>query len=87
MAAVPTVPVTVNETIEYSALVNIGAELNIITADVADRAGLTIRTRVKIKISSYSKYISRFLEIIENILISIDLVACRVNIYVTRLVS
>ena len=56
-----------------------------ITIDVTDRAGLIIRTRVKIKISLYSEYISRFLGMIENILISVDLVAYRVNIFVTRL--
>ncbi len=54
--------------------------------DVADRAGLPIRTRVKIKISLYSEYISRFLGMVENVLISVDSIAYRVNIFVTRLV-
>ena len=49
-----------------------------------DKAGLAIRTRVKIKILLYSKHTNRFLEIIENILISIDSIAYRVNIFVTR---
>src|SRR6266536_370557 len=84
MTATPTVPVIINKIIKYSTLINTGAELNIITIDVTNKAGLAIKTRVKIKISSYSKHISRFLEIIENILISIDLIACRVNIFVTR---
>jgi len=53
--------------------------------DVTDKAGLAIRTRIKIKISSYSEYISRFLKIIKNVLISVGLVACRVNIFVIRL--
>jgi len=52
--------------------------------DVADRAGLTIRTRVKVKMSLYLEYTSRFLKIIENVLISVGLVFCRVNIFVTR---
>ncbi len=56
-------------------------------ADVTDKAGLTIRTRVKVKILSYSEHISRFLEMVENILISVGSVAYRVNIFVTRLVS
>ncbi len=55
--------------------------------DVIDKTGLIIKTRVKIKISLYSEYISRFLEIIKNILISINLIVYRVNIFVTRLVS
>jgi len=55
--------------------------------DVADRAGLVIRTRVKIKISLYSEYISRFLKIFKNMLISVDLILYRVNIFVTRSVS
>ena len=55
-----------------------------ITTDVTDRAGLAIRTRVKVKISSYSEHISRFLEMVENVLISVDLVVYRVNIFVTR---
>ena len=84
VTATPTILIIVNEIIEYSTLIDTGAELNIITTDVADRAGLTIRTRVKIKISSYSEHISRFLGIIENILISVDSIACRANIFVTR---
>ncbi len=87
MIATPTVPVIINKTIEYSAFINTGAELNIITINVADRAGLAIKTRVKIKISLYSEYISRFLEMIKNILISVGLVAYRVNIFVTRSAS
>ena len=87
VAAAPIIPITVNKTIEYSALVDTGAEFNIIITDVADRAGLAIKTRIKIKISLYSEYINRFLKIVENILISIDLIACRVNIFVTRLIS
>ena len=84
MVAAPTVLVIINRIIEYFALINTGAELNIITTNVANRAGLIIRTRIKIKISSYSKYTSRFLEIIENVLISVGSVACRANIFVTR---
>ena len=84
MTAAPTVPVIVNKIIECFALIDTGAELNVMIIDVTDRAGLAMRTRVKIKISLYSKYISRFLEIIENILISIDSIAYRVNIFVTR---
>ena len=84
IAAAPTVPVTVNRIIEYSALINTGAELNMITTNVTNKAGLTIKTRVKIKISSYSEHTSRFLRIIENILISIYSVACYTNIFVTR---
>ncbi len=87
MTAAPTVPVIVNKIIEYSALVDTGAELNIITTNVTNRAGLAIRTRVKIKMSLYSEYISRFLEMVENILISIGLVVYCVNIFVTRSVS
>ncbi len=86
MAAVPIIPVIVNRIIEYSALVDTDAELNVIIIDVADRAGLAIKTRVKLKISLYSEYISRFLGMVENMLISVDSVACRVNIFVTRLV-
>src|SRR6266511_3966925 len=85
MTAVPIIPVTVNKIIEYSTLINTGAEFNIITINVTDRAGLTIRTRVKIKISSYSEHTSRFLKIIENILISVGLIAYHANIFVTRL--
>ena len=84
MTAVPTVPVTINKIIEYSTLINTGAELNMMIVDVTNRAGLAIRTRVKVKISLYSEYISRFLEIIENILISVGLIVYRVNIFVTR---
>ncbi len=84
MIAVPIVPVIVNKIIEYFTLINTGAELNIITINVTDRARLAIRTRVKIKILLYSEYISRFLKIIENILISIDLIVYRVNIFMTR---
>src|SRR6266511_5944703 len=84
ITAVPTVPIIVNGIIEYSVLIDIGVELNIMIVDMADRAGLAIRTRVKVKISSYSEYISRFLGMVENILISVDLVVCRVNIFVTR---
>ncbi len=84
MTAVPTVSVIVNRIIEYSVFINTGAELNIITINVVDGAGLAIRTRVKIKISSYSEHISRFLGMIENILISAGLIAYRVNIFVTR---
>src|SRR6266498_3596091 len=76
--------VIVNKTIKYSVFVDTGAELNIIIADVADRAGLAIKTRVKVKILLYSEYINRFLEMIENILISVDSIACGVNIFVTR---
>ena len=85
VAATPTIPVIVNGIIEYSVLINTGAELNIMIVDVADRAGLTIKTRIKIKISSYSEYTSRFLGIIENILISVGSIVYRVNIFVTRL--
>ncbi len=85
MTVISIIPVTVNRIIEYSVFINIGVELNIIIINVTDRAGLIIKTRVKIKISSYSEYISRFLGIIENILISVDLIVCRVNIFVTRL--
>jgi len=56
----------------------------VIITDVADRAGLAIRTRVKIKISSYSEHTSRFLEIVENILISVGSIVYRANIFVTR---
>ncbi len=84
MAAAPIIPVIVNGIIECFILINTGAEFNIITIDVADRAGLTIKTRVKVKISLYSKYISRFLKMIENMLISVDSIVYRVNIFVTR---
>ncbi len=57
------------------------------TINVADRAGLAIRTRIKIKMLSYSEHTSRFLEIIENILISVGSVAYRANIFVIRLAS
>ncbi len=55
-----------------------------ITADVTDKTGLTIKTRVKIKILLYSEHINRFLEMIENMLISINLVFYRVNIFMMR---
>ena len=84
MTAVSIIPVIVNGIIEYSILVNTGAELNIIIIDVINKAGLIIKTRVKVKISSYSKYISRFLRMIKNILISVGLIAYRVNIFVIR---
>ena len=84
---IPTVPVIINKIIKYSVLINTGAELNMITADVTDKTGLTIKTRVKIKILLYSEHINRFLEMIENMLISIGLIFCRVNIFVIRLVS
>ncbi len=87
MAAAPIIPVIVNKIIEYFVLVDTGAELNMITTDVADRAGLTMKTRVKVKISSYSEHISRFLKMIKNVLISVGSIACRVNIFVTRLIS
>ncbi len=87
MAAISIIPVTINKIIEYSTLINTGVELNIIIINVIDRAGLAIRIYVKIKISLYSKYISRFLGMIENILISVDLIVYRVNIFVTRSVS
>ncbi len=80
----PIIFIIVNKIIEYSILINTGAELNIIITNVTDRAGLTIKTRIKIKISLYSKHINRFLRIIKNILISIGLVIYRVNIFVTR---
>ncbi len=84
---IPIIPVTVNKIIECFVLVDTGAELNMITIDVIDRAGLVMRTRVKIKISLYSEYINRFLRMIENMLISVGLVVYRVNIFVTRLIS
>jgi len=84
MTAAPIIPVTVNKTIEYSTLINTGAELNIITINVTNKAGLAIKTRVKIKILLYSEYTSRFLGIIENMLISVGLIVYRVNIFVTR---
>ncbi len=87
MAAAPIIPVIVNKIIKYSALINTGAEFNMIIINVTDRAGLAIKTRVKIKISLYLEYINRFLEIIKNILISVGSIFCRVNIFVTRLVS
>ena len=80
----PIIFIIVNKIIEYSILINTGAELNIIITNVTDRAGLTIKTRIKIKISLYSKHINRFLRIIENILISIGSIVYRVNIFVTR---
>ena len=86
MAAAPIILVIVNKIIECFALVDTGAEFNIIIVDVADRAGLAMRMRVKIKMSLYSKYINRFLGMVENMLISVGLVVCRVNIFVTRLV-
>ena len=79
--------VIVNGIIEYSVFINTGVELNIIIIDVTDKAGLAIRTRVKVKISLYSEYINRFLGMVENVLISAGSVVCRVNIFVTRLVS
>ena len=85
--AAPTILVTVNKIIEYFAFIDTGAEFNVIIINVADRAGLAIKTRVNVKISSYSEYISCFLKIIENILISVGLIVYRVNIFVTRLVS
>ncbi len=85
MIAVPIILVTVNKIIEYFTFINTGAEFNVMIVDVTDRVELIIKTRVKIKISLYSEYINRFLEIIENILISIDLIVYRINIFVTRL--
>ncbi len=84
MIIIPTVPVTVNKIIEYFILINTGAELNIIIINVINRAGLVIRTRIKIKISLYSEYISRFLEMVKNILILVGSIAYRVNIFITR---
>ncbi len=84
VAAAPIIFIIVNRIIECSALVDTGAKLNVMITDVADRAGLTMRTRIKIKMASYSKYISRFLGMVENILISVGLVFCRANIFVTR---
>ncbi len=84
IAVTPTIPVTINRIIECSALINTGDELNVIITDVTDKAGLNIRTRVKIKMTLYLKYINRFLGMVENILISVGLVFCRVNIFVTR---
>ncbi len=84
VVAAPTIPVIVNKIIEYSVFINTGAELNVMIVDVADRAGLVMRTRVKVKMSLYSEYISRFLGMVENVLISVGLVVCRVNIFVTR---
>src|SRR6266536_5004488 len=87
MVAAPIIFVIVNEIIEYFIFINTGAELNIIIINIIDRAELAMRTRVKIKILLYSEYISRFLGMVENVLISVDSVVCRVNIFVTRLVS
>ncbi len=86
MAAVSIILVIVNKIIEYFIFVDTGAEFNMIIIDVADKAGLIIKTRVKVKMSLYSEYISRFLGMVENMLISVGLVVCRVNIFVTRLV-
>ncbi len=86
MIATSIIPVIINKIIEYSVLINIGAEFNIIIIDVADRAGLAMRTRIKIKILLYLEYISRFLGIVKNVLISIGLISGRVNIFVIRLV-
>ena len=83
MVAAPTVLVIVNKIIEYFILINTGAELNMIIINVTDRAGLAIKTRVKIKMLLYSEYISRFLEMVENMLISVGLIVYRVNIFVT----
>src|SRR6266536_1531647 len=87
VAAAPIILIIVNEIIEYSIFIDIGAELNVITIYMIDKAGLAIRTRVKVKILLYSEHISRFLKMIKNILISIGLVVYRVNIFVTRSVS
>src|SRR6266498_2476692 len=87
IAAVSIIFVIINRIIEYSTLINTGVEFNMIIIDVADRAGLVIRTRVKIKMSLYSKYINRFLRMIENVLISVGLIVYRVNIFVIRLIS
>ncbi len=87
MTVASIIPVTVNEIIEYFILIDTGVELNMIIINVADKAGLAIRTRVKVKMSLYSEYISRFLGIVENILISVDLIIYRVNIFVIRSVS
>jgi len=87
VAVVPIIPVIVNGIIEYSTFINTGVEFNIMIVDVTDRAGLIMRTCVKIKMSLYSEYINRFLKMIENMLISVGLIICRVNIFVTRLVS
>ncbi len=84
ITVIPIISVTVNKIIEYFTLINTGAKLNIIIINVTNKAGLAIRTRIKIKITSYSEYTSRFLGIIENILISIDLISYRVNIFVIR---
>ncbi len=78
IAAALIIPVTVNKIIEYSAFINTGAELNIMIINVTDRAGLVMRTRVKIKIILYLEYINRFLGIIKNVLISVDLIFYRV---------
>jgi len=84
---VPIIFIIVNKIIEYFILINIGAELNMIIINVINKPRLAMKTRVKIKILLYSKYISRFLEMIENVLISIDLIVCRVNIFITQSVS
>ncbi len=60
MVVVSIILVTVNKIIEYFTLINIGAELNMMVVDVTDKAGLTIKTGIKIKISLYSEYISCF---------------------------
>ncbi len=39
MAAVPTVFIIINKIIEYSALINTGAELNMMIINMTDRAG------------------------------------------------
>jgi len=85
ITAAPTILIIVNKIIKYSAFVDTGAELNIIIINITNKTGLIMRTRVKIKILLYSEYINRFLKIIKNILISVDLVVYRVNIFVTRL--
>jgi len=87
VAVISIIPVTVNRIIEYSTLINTDAEFNVIITDVVDRAGLAIRTRIKIKTSLYSKHISRFLGMVENMLISVDSIVYRVNIFVTRSAS
>ncbi len=84
MAAAPIVPVIVNRIIECSVFIDTGAELNMMIINISDRAGLVIRTRVKVKMSLYSEYISCFLEMVENVLISVNLIVYRVNIFVIR---
>ena len=54
MAAASIIFIIVNKIIEYSALINTGAELNVITIDITDRTRLIIKTRIKIKILLYS---------------------------------